>query len=967
MAEAFSVYNYEHNTVASVIAETTGLSLPTILGTAQFLFMMKRLEDVGAHTLVVERNYVDRDYLSDYTHFHARSFQPYDRFCTRLHFFHRPLAPSFFQSIVTGLTTDAASIDGLRDSYLGFMIVRPLPGKFIGRTCLKTPIDEDWTTPLLQSYSARLFGINLSVGGTVAFQEQDSIVAACATCAVWFALNAHGDHHLIPSPGNITRRAAPDQGGAQRMFPNRGLDMDMIVRALKREQYEVVVQDFRPLPGDTALGEGDGICEAKRTIYAYLRGGVAAPIMGVYLCEDVAGGEEDGEAAGFARHAITVLGYRFDESRGGLPPADASGGLRMRADAITHFLVHDDRVGPFCAMAIRKKPGRVRIHGTPITTSAVLSYALEEFKGTKLNVGGHDPDTTVQVPGLVALATYHKIRVQLKDVIPYIEELGRYLFASGAEPIESLTPFFGVSGEHLVWDVYVADSTAVKSAVRDALTACDRFADRSDAQVRGNLSAEALRVMTAGWPRYVWRATAYGRETGKPLVDLVIDATDTIQVRSLLTPVFYDTTVLLTFKELLVPKEDISDPWWTYSRVSDLIDGLARHFLPPRMIPVIDADERYGHPHPPRWLKPHEMHSHMVYNQQNLPWTKERCFVLADQPDADAEPAGGMTPLSKRLKGFLDELRAENRVAIWLIDEYCNLVIGEDAPSDQDDAASPKLGHPTLIGGARARISGELRPPEGDGDAWVLTNASGRYSKLRLDRDRLMLEEAQKLVEKRCGSLLKAAFPIKADWREQHGSERIRTSRDAEIEIRDLLGDQRYDDHDRMNIVREWADIFVHGQSAPAAAASSVAMTSGLAALASAEREGPARALFLHMIDRLLHHWPGQAVEAQSLCPLIKDWIGRNGAGLSADGRCALASLCVALHNAGNGMAGELEIISDWTEELPNVLLTAIRNARRSAAPSTAPSPTAAPEQPARKRRFKFSAPRAGKVDGPAG
>ena len=899
--------------------------MSSILDAAQFLFLMKRLEDAGTHTLVVERQYVDRDHMADYAHFHARSFQPHERFCTRLHFFHRPLTPAAFLSMATGMDGDTVSIEGLRTSYLGFLVVRPLPRTFIGRTCLALPIDEGWATPFLHSYSVGLFGIRLQVNGTVAFQEQDSIVAACATCAVWFSLNAHGDPHLIPSPGSITHRAVPEPTGGQRMFPNRGLDMDMIVRALKRERYEVVVRDLLPPPDAAASGtEENGMEELRRAIYAYMRGGVAAPILGVHLYTRIA----DGTVKSFARHAVTVLGYRLADR---VPPPVCPNRLRLRADAITGFLVHDDKIGPFCPMDIMPASRMAPDTGDP--PDGVLVYALNGFDGVPLRIGRHDPDKLFQVPGLLALATDHKIRVLLKDVLSYVEELKPYLFDSPETATTLLERFFGKNGEDLVWDIYVADSTTVKGDVRDSLKRCLRFAGHeSDQPARNALRKEALRVVTAGWPRYVWRATAYGCQPDVPLFDLVIDATDVIQVRSLLTPVFYDETLRGILRDMLVPYENVSDPWWDHRRISDLIDGLARHFLPPRTVPVIDVDALYGHPHPPRWVKPHERKGDKTFNQQTLPWTEKRCFVLGDQPangeQANDEPANdeqvNEEPLSARLQGFLDALKAADGFGIWLIDEYCHLVIGEDAPSVAGDPASPKLGHPTLIGGARARISGELRPP-GDDGAWLLTNASGRYCKLH-NRDEGMLKEAAALVQKRGRALLGDSFRVKAEWVDRYGPNRIQTSRDADSEILELIADPRYDDDDRTNIVREWADCIVHEHLT-----SDSALIDELVTLTTAGPSDPAFALRLHLIGRLLHHWPGQVTRAERLIPLIQEQISKEARDLPAGLHPVLAGLCVAFHEAGITMLPELDIVSEWTDVLSNPLLTTVRNARRAA------------------------------------
>jgi len=79
----------------------------------------------------------------------------------------------------------------------------------IGRTCLKTYGDDGGrrhysSTQLVTSH---LFGIPLQIN-TLPFQEQDSVVAACATSALWTVFHGSGYllQHTIPSPVEITKK-----------------------------------------------------------------------------------------------------------------------------------------------------------------------------------------------------------------------------------------------------------------------------------------------------------------------------------------------------------------------------------------------------------------------------------------------------------------------------------------------------------------------------------------------------------------------------------------------------------------------------------------------------------------------------------------------------------------------------------------------------------------------------------------
>lgn len=172
---------------------------PFIPGKQQVAFLKRYLPRIGVTTLVEEPDYVDRDFLEDFAAYHVRSFTQYRSRCTRLHFF----AGGATEEGIRAAMLDAAAAEPLREGYRGFVVVRPLPDTIIGRTCLATYPQKagvERVYPTLYTQEVNLFGIDLAVE-TVAFQEQDRDVAACATSALWSVLQKTGRQfqHLIPS------------------------------------------------------------------------------------------------------------------------------------------------------------------------------------------------------------------------------------------------------------------------------------------------------------------------------------------------------------------------------------------------------------------------------------------------------------------------------------------------------------------------------------------------------------------------------------------------------------------------------------------------------------------------------------------------------------------------------------------------------------------------------------------------
>lgn len=205
--DGYEVFAYGDERLRDALCTGSGTPVRDLEQKTHWGYLKAYLRELGTRTLLVEQGYVDRDFLEDYAAYYVRCFRAYDRLTTRLHLFRMPFDQARFRAILLG--TEADTTD-LQDSYLGFIVVKPLPGIVIGRTCLRTYDDDDgrrWF-PILRRYSANLFGIRLSVE-SLAYQEQDTVVAACATSALWSCLQGTGKlyQHAIPTPVEITRAA----------------------------------------------------------------------------------------------------------------------------------------------------------------------------------------------------------------------------------------------------------------------------------------------------------------------------------------------------------------------------------------------------------------------------------------------------------------------------------------------------------------------------------------------------------------------------------------------------------------------------------------------------------------------------------------------------------------------------------------------------------------------------------------
>ncbi|MFB1490163.1 MULTISPECIES: hypothetical protein [unclassified Thiocapsa] len=292
MSKPFEVHAYKVERLLEIFVEKSQASLLEVNAKLHATYFRDYFDCIDARTILVECEYVDRDYLEDYAEYYVRCFRDYPRKCARLHFFKCDFAEAQFETCLLG-KSDELTPAILQQNYLGFIVVKPLPRTFIGRTCLITyPREERRYFPATRCYVANLFGLQLKVSHTLAFQEQDSVVAACATSALWsiFQATGHLFQHQIPSPAAITNDATKILTSEQRSFPSPGLTPLEMAHAIKSVGLE-------PLSCNVA-----NHYLLKAMIYAYLRAGI--PMMFGIHWIDVS----SSSVRYVGRHAVAVTG-----------------------------------------------------------------------------------------------------------------------------------------------------------------------------------------------------------------------------------------------------------------------------------------------------------------------------------------------------------------------------------------------------------------------------------------------------------------------------------------------------------------------------------------------------------------------------------------------------------------------------------------------------------------------------------
>jgi hypothetical protein len=138
MVNRLEVHEYSIESLRKLIADKSGSSEDVISSKPHHHYFKGYCDFIGVKTIVVENDYIDHDFLEDFSAYYVRCFSQYRRVCTRLHFFNIKFTQDDFEKYLKSPADAEISHDSLQEGYLGFVVVKPLPRTVIGRTCLKT-------------------------------------------------------------------------------------------------------------------------------------------------------------------------------------------------------------------------------------------------------------------------------------------------------------------------------------------------------------------------------------------------------------------------------------------------------------------------------------------------------------------------------------------------------------------------------------------------------------------------------------------------------------------------------------------------------------------------------------------------------------------------------------------------------------------------------------------------------------
>jgi len=466
MDTSYGIFKYDINVLGTYISYQTNTSLRSIKEKSQLVYLdnyLSLLKNENENiAFVYENEYIDRHYTEDYSLYYVRSFYNYRKTCSRIHFF-KFLDDgniSCSESFDKALNNEETFINS--DNYLGYIIIRPIPQVFLATVCLKT-LSSEKRHFIKKQYDVSLFGIQLTIE-TIAFQEQDQILSACATTALWSFYHAHPykNNLKLPSASNVTKSAYNESHSHYKEFPNKGLSIDMICTSLKNNNLEPEYFDLSDSSSTTTN-------LLKEYIYSYTSSKIPL-IFGIEVRDS-----NNGTSKGL--HAITVLGYALD---------DNSSKQDLISHKINKIYVHDDRFGPYLKMKFEDQALKVSIN------KPLPEANLKEF------------EDEIYIPDTIILGLYHKIR------IPYIKikntcidlKNGLNKFTQNNPRLETINLLI----ENIEWDIKLKLNNHVKQEI-----------------LHGN-NKDKKKYLLKSFPKYIWSSTAVINDT--PVFELLFDATD---------------------------------------------------------------------------------------------------------------------------------------------------------------------------------------------------------------------------------------------------------------------------------------------------------------------------------------------------------------------------------------------------------------------------------------------------------
>lgn len=180
--------------------------------------------------VLIEENYIDKDYRSTYYNFYAKKGQRYAANCVRLHFFDEVVRfdPTAFKLNVQDQT------DPLSNHYYGYVVLRPTYIATLGRSVLSPDVRKGACRYIIRGlHKVHVLGYKLTVEGFPSM-DQHRDIGVCAHAACWSILRHYSERYSVYKEfltNDITIMAQEFNPGG--LVPSEGLDLNSAERVFQ--------------------------------------------------------------------------------------------------------------------------------------------------------------------------------------------------------------------------------------------------------------------------------------------------------------------------------------------------------------------------------------------------------------------------------------------------------------------------------------------------------------------------------------------------------------------------------------------------------------------------------------------------------------------------------------------------------------------------------------------------------------
>lgn len=303
-----------------------------------FSNLVSVLRELGCASVLVEEQYIDRDYKNEFANFYCKPFKIYSPRCVRLHYLTR-----------TWSTTSSFDLNELKQKeYLGFSVIRPTAANKVGRSLIRWPTRKNEYLTCGNEFDVHLLGNPYHVRG-FPFIQQDTHVGVCAHASLWMvarymhARGFCGQYGL----GDINTLAKRFESAGRDLPSDQGLSQQQLLDALQGIGLSATLYDLASLPENS-----DSANELQESLVKVFKTSARKQIKHL-----------------FRSIRLAELAYRYVESRlpvifvtvdhvfvgighGFNPAVNPAVGAPALFERIPYFIVHDDSYGPYQTLPI---------------------------------------------------------------------------------------------------------------------------------------------------------------------------------------------------------------------------------------------------------------------------------------------------------------------------------------------------------------------------------------------------------------------------------------------------------------------------------------------------------------------------------------------------------------------------------------------------------------------------------------